>query len=141
MRSKFLTTLLATGMLMSVAGVSTAHHQDGHDANAHGKCTAYFSGSENGQDKKRENGNSFIVFAERIGDQDGDDDTDAYDIALWCNETTGGFGNPGGGNEPSFEGATCPEGEEEQCEDLENQEGGTTPGESNGNNKNKGDEG
>lgn len=128
---KILAVASATLMLTSIAGVSAAHHRDGHDANYHGMCTAYFSGGENGQEKKRENGNAFGVFEGTVGDRDDDGDVDAYDVADFCNENTGGFGNPGGGNDPYFGDSDCGF-EEEQCEDLDNQEGGTTPGESNG---------
>lgn len=127
-----ITSLMAFGGTAAVAG---AHHQDGHEANYHGMCTAYFSGSENGQEKKRDNGNAFSVFEETVGDRDDDDDVDAYDVADFCNEVTGGFGNPGGGNDPYFGDSTCGF-EEEECTALEDQEGGTTPGESNGNKKN-----
>lgn len=134
---KILAVASATLMLSSVAGVAVAHHQDGHDANYHGMCTAYFSGGENGQEKKRENGNAFSVFEEGIGDRDDDGDVDAYDVADFCNEATGGFGNPGQGNDPWFGDSDCGF-EEEECAALEDQEGGTTPGESNGNNGNGG---
>ena len=134
---KILAVASATLMLSSIAGVSAAHHQEGHDANYHGMCTAYFSGSENGQGNKRENGNAFEMFEGTVGDQDGDKDVDAYDVATFCNDMTGGFGNPGGGNEPFFGDSDCNFSDEE-CAALEDQEGGTTHGESNGNNKNKG---
>lgn len=142
---KILAVASATLMLSSIAGVSAAHHKDGHDANNHGMCTAYFSGSENGQENKRENGNAFVSFETTVGDFDEDGDTDAYDVAGYCNENTGGFGNPGGGNSPFFpDEDDCPaddpttptEDEAAECEALADQEGGTTPGESNGNTKN-----
>ncbi len=134
---KILAVASATLMLSSIAGVSVAHHNDDHTSNYHGMCTAYFSGSENGQGNKRDNGNAFEVFEATVGDRDGDDDFDAYDVADFCNEWTGGFGNPGQGNDPYFGDSDCGF-EEEECTALEDQEGGTTPGESNGNNKNKG---
>ena len=142
---KILAVASATLMLSSVAGVSVAHHNDDHDSNYHGMCTAYFSGSENGQGNKRDNGNAFITFVETVGDYDGDGDPvgDAYDVAAFCNDMTGGFGNPGGGNSPFFDPAEddCAHEDETaraECEALADQEGGTTPGESNGNTKNKG---
>lgn len=135
MKSKLLavtiTGLLAFGGTTVVAG---AHHQDGHTQNYHGMCTAYFSGSENGQEKKRENGNAFNVFEETVGDRDDDGDVDAYDVADFCNEWTGGFGNPGGGNDPYFGDSDCGF-EEEECAALDEQQGGTDPGNSNGNRK------
>lgn len=136
MRTKIMTLTIAVGMLLSLASIATAHHRDGHDANNHGMCTAYFSGGENGQEKKRENGNAFEEFVDGIEDYDGDGDTDAYDVARFCNDATGGFGNPGQGNDPYFGDSDCPD-DADDCESLENQEGGTTPGESNGNDKNK----
>lgn len=91
---KLLAVASATLMLSSVAGVSAAHHKDDHDANYRGMCTAYFSGSENGQEKKRDNGNAFGVFEETIGAEN------AQDVADFCNDTVGSIGNPGQGNEP-----------------------------------------
>ena len=133
---KILAVASATLMLSSIAGVSAAHHQDGHDANNHGMCTAYFSGSENGQENKRDKGNSFEQFVIGIADSDGDDDVDAYDVARFCNQEEGGFGNPGGGNTPFFGDSDCPEDDSAtpenedpgDCEDLENQPGGTGDG-------------
>lgn len=130
---KLLAVASATLLLSSVAGVSAAHHSDDHTANHHGMCTAYFSGSENGQENKRDNGNAFGVFEEGIGDRDDDGDVDAYDVADFCNENTGGFGNPGQGNEPFFGDSDCGF-EEEECAALEDQDGGSNPGENNGNN-------
>lgn len=137
MKKKILAVASATLMLSSVAGVSAAHHQDGHDANNHGLCTAYFSGSENGQGNKRDNGSAFGAFANGIADSDGDGDTDAYDIARFCNEAIGGFGNPGGGNDAFFGDSNCPD-DAGDCEELENQPGGT---DGDGNNSNSGNNG
>lgn len=138
MRTKLMGIALTAVLASSAfAGVASAHHQDGHDENSHGMCTAYFSGSENGQGNKRDNGNAFGVFEEGIGDYDDDGDTDAYDVAAWCNDNTGGFGNPGDGNEPFFSADDDCEQEDatarEECEALADQEGGTDPGNSNGN--------
>lgn len=132
MRTKFLTLMIAVGMLMSIAGIATAHHQPEHTQNHHGMCTAYFSGSENGQDKKRENGSAFGTFEETVGDQDDDGDVDSYDVAYFCDQTTGGFGNPGQGNDPSFGDDTCGF-EDDVCQDLEDHEGGTGDDGNNGN--------
>ncbi|HEX9765997.1 MAG TPA: hypothetical protein VGA36_04480 [Nitriliruptorales bacterium] len=146
MRTKLMGIALTAVLASSAfAGVASAHHKDGHDQNSHGMCTAYFSGSENGQGNKRDNGNAFGVFEEGIGDYDEDGDVDAFDVAAWCNDNTGGFGNPGAGNEPFFdpEQDDCEQVDEEgnpdeearaECEALADQEGGSTPGESNGNN-------
>ena len=98
---KILAVASATLMLSSVAGVATAHHKDGHDANTHGMCTAYFSGSENGQAHKRDNGNAFDVFEDGIGDRDGDDDVDAYDVADVLQRHDRRLRQPGQGNDPS----------------------------------------
>ena len=134
---KILAVASATLLFSSIAGVSVAHHKDGHDANYHGMCTAYFSGSENGQNNKRDNGSAFGAFEGTVGDRDDDGDVDAYDVADFCNEWTGGFGNPGQGNDPWFGDSDCSF-EDDECAALDEQDGGTTPGESNGNNKNKG---
>lgn len=128
MRSKFLTLAVGTGMLMSVAGVATAHHQEGHEANYHGMCTAYFSGSENGQGKKQQNGNAFIVFAETVGDYDQDGDRDQHDIAAFCLDNTGGFGNPGQGNDAYFPDSSDCGSDDATCEEIENHPGGTGDG-------------
>jgi hypothetical protein len=93
-----LTTLALTGMLFaSTAVMANAHHQDGHEANYYGLCTAYFSGSEKGQEKKQENGQAFIVFRETIGDYDGDGDEDNDDVRAFCGDVAHPGGN-GGGN-------------------------------------------
>lgn len=153
---KILAVASATLMLSSIAGVSAAHHSQDHEANTHGMCTAYFSGSENGQQNKRDNGNAFTVWETTVealengGDLDGDGDFDAYDIAQYCNDVTGGFGNPGGGNSAWFdpESDDCPEDdpattedESAQCEALNDQEGGTNPGDNNSNSGNNGNGG
>jgi len=104
-----ITSLMAFGGTAAVTAAAP-----GNGDNGHGMCTAYFSGSENGQEKKRDKGNAFIVFAESIGDYDGDDDVDTHDVALWCNDFEGGYGNPGSGNTPWF-----PEGSDE-ADDCEN---------------------
>lgn len=124
MRLRVLSILSVIALVLGVASIATAHHNDDHTQNHHGMCTAYFSGGENGQEKKRENGNSFGVFEEGIGDRDDDGDVDSYDVADFCLETTGGFGNPGGGNDPSFGGDDCGF-EQERCDELDGHGGGT----------------
>lgn len=133
MRFRILSILSVMALVLGMASIAGAHHNDDHDQNYHGMCTAYFSGGENGQEKKRENGNAFSVFEETVGDRDDDGDVDAYDVADFCNENTGGFGNPGQGNDPYFGDSDCGF-SEEYCEELEDQEGGSNPGENNGNN-------
>lgn len=131
---KLLAVASATLMLSSVAGVAAAHHDDDHTQNYHGLCTAYFSGSETGQENKRsddKNDNSaFQVFEGTVGDRDEDGNVDAYDVADFCNEWTQGFGNPGQGNDPFFGDSDCGF-EDEQCEELDDQDGGR--GDDNGN--------
>lgn len=136
---KILAVASATLMLSSIAGVSVAHHRNDHTANTHGMCTAYFSGSENGQQKKQENGNAFNVWeatlqaAENEGDFDGDGDFDRYDVAAYCTDATGGYGNPGGGNTPYFGEEDTPN---EDCTDCYGDGNGTgsNGGRGNGNN-------
>ncbi len=130
---KILAVASATLMLSSIAGVSAAHHKDGHDANNHGMCTAYFSGSENGQENKRDNGNAFLSFETTVGDFDEDGDTDAYDVAAYCNENNGGYGNPGGGNVPFFSEDDTPNEDCEGCYDGGDGTG-SNDGKGNGNN-------
>lgn len=101
---KLLAVASATLMLTSVAGVSAAHHRDDHTQNYRGMCTAYFSGSETGQENKRKNGNAFIVFAENVGDYNEDGERNAQDVADFCMDEVGSYGNPGQGNEPYFPG-------------------------------------
>lgn len=129
----------ATLLLASMASVSNAHHRDGHEANQHGLCTAAFSGSETGQEKKNQNGNAFIVFLENTGDYDEDGDVDRRDLAAFCVDEEGGFGNPGQGNDPVFfEDDDCEQEDEAaaaECEALDEREGGTDPGNSNGKQK------
>lgn len=94
---KFLTVAITGLMFSSTAMVASAHHNTDHTQNYHGLCTAYFSGSENGQEKKQENGMAFMVFRETIGDYNGDDTEDNQDVMDFCTDMTGGFGNPGQG--------------------------------------------
>lgn len=88
---------LSTIVLSSTAVVASAHHAPDHTQNYHGLCTAYFSGSENGQQKKQENGQAFVVFRETIGDYNEDGTEDNEDVRAFCTDMTGGFGNPGQG--------------------------------------------
>lgn len=118
MRLRILSILSVMALVLGVASIAAAHHRDGHDQNYHGFCTAYFSGSENGQEKKRENGEAhqdFYDTATEEGDRDGDGDMDTWDVADFCIDNTGGYGNPGEGNEPYFggddEGENCGDGE------------------------------
>ena len=149
MRLRILSILSVLTLVMGLASIATAHHRDSHTSNDHGMCTAYFSGGENGQGKKRQNGNAFEEFANGIADADGDGDTDAYDIAEYCIDATGGYGNPGGGNDPFFGDSDCgyeddpttAEDESQRCQELEDREGGTDPGNNNGNSGNNGNGG
>ena len=130
---KALALASATLLLSSLAGVAGAHHKDDHTANYHGLCTAAFSGSETGQEKKS-GSNAFATFIENAGDMDGDEDVDRYDLAQFCLDMTGGYGNPGQGNDPEFLDSTCGF-EEDQCNELDDRPGGTDPGSSNGKDK------
>lgn len=138
MRLRILSILSVMALVLGVASIAAAHHQDGHDQNYHGFCTAYFSGSENGQEKKRENGEAHQDFYETAtseGDRDGDGDVDTWDVADFCIDNTGGYGNPGQGNEAFF-----PEGDDEgeDCgnEETHCHEGGGGSGDGNNGNQN-----
>jgi hypothetical protein len=63
--------------------------EDGHQANDHGLCTAYYAGSENGQAHKHQAG-PFVDLVARAGDRDGDGDRDADDVIKFCGEATPG---------------------------------------------------
>ncbi len=133
---KTLAVATATFMFASIAGVAGAHHSEDHTANHHGLCTAAFSGSENGQGQKSDNGQAFITFLENTGDYDEDGDVDRRDLAAFCLDSEGGFGNPGQGNDPAFfEEDDCEQEDsdaQQACEDLADYGGGTDEGNSNG---------
>ena len=108
-----ITGLMAFG---GTAAVAAAGPADGSGNEGHGFCTAYFSGSEQGQQKKREKSPAFQAFeamAEEWVQNDDDDnnDSDVGDRAVeeYCRAVEGGFGNPGGGNVPYFEDGEGPE--------------------------------
>lgn len=130
---KLMAVASATLLFASVAGVSSAHHRDDHTSNYHGMCTAYFSGSEDGQRNKRSNGSAFGAFVETVGDYDGDDDIDDYDVAAFCNDMTGGYGNPGGGNTPVLDGDPNPDGCTNPDGDECSYDGGSGTGSNGGN--------
>ena len=48
-------------------------------SNTHGMCTAYFNGSQNGQDHKRQS-DAFTQFASYVGDNDGVDNDGDGDV-------------------------------------------------------------
>lgn len=136
---KLIAVASASLMLTSIAGIATAHHRDDHTSNHHGMCTAAFSGSENGQEHKRDNGNSFQTFLENTGDYDEDGDVDYRDMAAFCMDNEGGFGNPGQGNDPFFsEDDDCEQEDDAaraECEALSDHEGGTGDDGNNGRDK------
>lgn len=143
MRLRILSILSVMALVLGMASIATAHHDPDHDQNYHGFCTAYFSGSENGQQKKQENGNAFEEFSDTVfdsgddqtGDRDGDDDFDRYDIADFCMDNTGGYGNPGQGNEPYFDPENDTEGPECGTEETMCSEGGDGSGDGNNGNQ------
>ena len=57
--------------------------------NNYGLCKAYFAGSDNGKENKRDKG-PFPALEAEAGDVDGDGDTDENDVAAFCAEQTPG---------------------------------------------------
>lgn len=102
MRNRILSVVVGALMVMGMTSVAGAHHRPGHEANYFGLCTAYFSGSEQGQEKKQENGQAFVVFRETIGDYNEDGEENNQDVRDFCEDVshpgdTGG--NEGGGSQ------------------------------------------
>ena len=80
-------------------GVAFAGHGDeepGPGPNGHnnyGLCKAFFAGEGNGKGQgagKKEDKGPFPAMFTAAGDQDGDDDVDRDDVALWCEDQTPG---------------------------------------------------
>jgi len=106
--------LALVAVLALAGGVAQADH-DAEQSNTHGKCTAYFNGSENGQNNKR-NSTAFQEFASYVGendhvDNDGDDEVDeegevADPLAIWdwCNGENNPKGIGGQPDDPNTEG-------------------------------------
>lgn len=73
--------LAIVALLALGAGLANADH--GNQPNTHGMCTAYFNGSQTGQDHKRD-ATAFTQFADYVADNDhvdndGDDEVDEGD--------------------------------------------------------------
>lgn len=106
MRGTLLKKLIASAALAMMvaggAGVAQAGHTDdgsGHLPQDHGLCTAYFNGSEQGQEKKRENGKPFGDLEIRA--DDGDDSTSAEDdVRAFCGDLIGGRAGREGSTTP-----------------------------------------
>lgn len=76
--------------------------------NNHGLCTAYFNGSQNGQQNKRKAG-PFPVLEQTAGDQnDNDVPGEPEDVWIWCmdpeNNPKGIGGQPDDPNTPENDG-------------------------------------
>ena len=83
------------GLGLAGIGVSSADPGPHHGNNAYGLCNAYFNGSEQGQEKKR-NGQAFLGLEEESRDDDENTDT-REEVAAFCAEN-GEKPGKGGGN-------------------------------------------
>lgn len=82
--------LAAVSMLGGTAVVATAHPGPHHGQNAFGLCTAYFAGSDQGQDKKQD-APPFAALEEEA-------EAANQTVAEWCAENAPHPSNNGGGN-------------------------------------------
>lgn len=101
LRKLLVAALLAIAAVGS--GVSALADHGEPQKNEHGMCTAYFNGSENGQENKRKTG-PFQAFESWVGENDHVDnngnnevdeegeDADAVDVWNYCNQTAKGIG-------------------------------------------------
>jgi hypothetical protein len=101
MKTKLAAALMATLMMMGLFGAASATADPGpNDKNNKGLCTAYFNGSERGQEQKRK-ASPFAALEREASD--GDDSTSPQeDVAAFCDGLVGGRaggdkGTPGGG--------------------------------------------
>lgn len=98
---KMLATAGAAAVMLGLLGAGAADAAPGpNDSNNKGLCTAYFNGSERGQEQKRKAG-PFVALQEAADDED-DSTTPEQDVAAFCEGMIGGnplvrSGEPGGG--------------------------------------------
>lgn len=93
-------TIISAAVLALVAGGAGVSLADPgpNGNNNHGLCTAYFAGSENGQEHKRQAG-PFAALEEEAGDADGNGTAgEPSDVAAYCEAFLGGNGNGNGNN-------------------------------------------
>ena len=91
-----LATLVTAGAGLGISQAAGGPGPNG--SNNHGLCTAYFNGSQNGLDHKR-NAGPFQALQTAAGDADGDGTSGTpSDVWTWCNDATnnpkGIGGNP-----------------------------------------------
>jgi hypothetical protein len=86
-------TLVTTG---AGIGIGQAKGPGPNGSNNHGLCTAYFNGSQNGQDHKHQAGPFQAL--EAAADDGNSSTSPEQDVWNWCNDTTnnpkGVGGNP-----------------------------------------------
>ena len=87
---KLITVVAAASMLGGTAVVATAHPGPHHGQNAFGLCTAYFSGSDQGQEKKKD-APPFVALEEAAEQSD-------QSVAEWCAENAPHPSGNGNGN-------------------------------------------
>jgi hypothetical protein len=78
-----------TAFLLAGAGAAVANppqDADHHQPNDHGLCTAYYAGSDKGQEMKHKAG----PFEDLVARADDGDDSTTDDLAVFCGEATPG---------------------------------------------------
>lgn len=104
MRKRALSVLAAAALLFGGTGTAAlAEHGGGQPGpngnNDYGLCTAYFNGSEQGQEKKRQ-APPFQALEDHAGDADGDGESGTpSDVWEYCTSGPGVGGNPDNPNE------------------------------------------
>lgn len=102
MRKRALSVLCAAALVFGGAATAALAEPGPNGNNNHGLCTAYFNGSEKGQEKKRQAG-PFQALEEAAGDADGDGEPGTpSDVWEYCME----FGIGGNPDNPNEEGDT-----------------------------------
>ena len=95
------TIIAASVLALGFAGAGVSVADPGPNGkNNRGLCTAYFAGSENGQENKRKAG-PFAALEAAADDADtgnGDDQTTEDEVIAFCDATAPGWGDNGGGN-------------------------------------------
>ncbi|MDX1659350.1 MAG: hypothetical protein R3343_11060 [Nitriliruptorales bacterium] len=87
---KLITMLAAVAMLGGSAALATAHPGPHHGQNAFGLCTAYFAGSDQGQENKRQ-APPFQALEQAAEDSD-------QTVEEWCEENAPHPSGNGNGN-------------------------------------------
>lgn len=101
-RTIIVTSILTFGLVGGGVASALPGGPGPNGENNRGLCTAYFSGSENGQEHKRKAGPFQALEAAADAAGDGDGEATVEEVVSFCDSTAPGWGNngtenPGGG--------------------------------------------